>query len=91
MNEQDIYEKSRSSYSHDRYGKKAWMNAIALLLAAKYTPDQVVEILLSKYMRWAADSFSLVDDEFNETCTGDEIVQYRDKWGIDVKGLMECV
>lgn len=88
MTEQDIYEETRNAYSHDRYGKVAWKNAITLLIAAGYTSEQVVEILCSKYMRWAADSFSQQVGEVEEVCDGTEIMQYGAKWGIDINALV---
>jgi hypothetical protein len=76
------------AYSRSRYGEKAWKSAIVHLLTWKYTEEQVREILLSKYMRWAGDSFAKAKRNGDEKFDGSEIIQYRRKWGIDIDELM---
>lgn len=78
---------SGNAYSRSRYGEKAWEHAIVMLLTMGFTTDQVHEILMSKYMRWAADCFSTVERD-KEVLTGEEIVMYHRQAKIDIKLLM---
>lgn len=87
-NRDHICTQTFDAYSYSRYGKAAWLKAIELLFVVGYTEEQVEAILRSKYMRWAADAFSVQEGE-QEVCTGGEIIQYRDKWGIDVDDLVD--
>lgn len=88
MTPQEISDNTSDAYSYDRYGQAAWLRAIYLLTAVGYTESQVIITLRSKYMRWAADSFSKQRDGFEE-CNGGEIISYRDMWGIDIDDLVD--
>ena len=84
-----MLERTRDAYSFDRYGERAWMNAIRLL-APSCTEEEVEWILRSKYMRWAADRFgdwSGDPDKIETTkcLDGSEIIKYRDQYGIDIE------
>lgn len=60
------------AYSADRYGPAAWSTAAAELLRI-YSDEATVEaIMMSKHMRYAADSFSASDEQI----TGCEIVAF---------------
>lgn len=76
------------AYSRARYGEQAWEKAIVLLFTMGFTTDQVREILMSKYMRWAADAFA-TQVRGREVLNGEEIVQYHRQWKIDVASLMK--
>lgn len=81
-----IVAKTQDAYSYDRYGFVAWKKAIENLDNLGYSQTQIVGILKHKYMRWAADSFMTVIDLPNgeqvSYCTGDEILEYANKYGL---------
>lgn len=52
----DIIQRSLGAYSFDRYGKRLWKASIKFLLDEGYDEASIQWILLSKHMRWAADS-----------------------------------
>jgi hypothetical protein len=83
MTPQEICDSTQDAYSYDRYGKQAWLEAIKALLSIKYSESEVIWILRSKYVRWAADAFANQHDE-TDVCTGREIMEYRAEWGINV-------
>lgn len=73
------------AYSYERYGKKAWKKSVRLLLS-NFSELEVVWILYSKNMRWAADNF----EENGKKLKGDEIIRYLNKYPQEVnyiKGL----
>ncbi len=51
-----LFVETQDAYSFDRYGEKSWMANIKFLLT-KFTSAQVVWVLRSKHMRWAADCY----------------------------------
>lgn len=66
-----LFVETQDAYSFDRYGEKSWMANIKFLLT-KFTSEQVVWILRSKHMRWAAD--------FNETRFNSIPKDTMEKW-----------
>jgi hypothetical protein len=46
---------------------------------------------MSKYMRWAADAHASFCPDGDERLSGEEIIHYRKKEGINIKGLMASV
>ena len=81
-----IVVKTQDAYSYSRYGFVAWKKAIENLDNMGYSQSQIVEILKHKYMRRAADSFETVvnlpNGEDVSYCTGDEILEYANKYGL---------
>lgn len=46
------------AYSAERYGRNEWAKAAIFLAGHGFTADEIESILLSKWMRWAADAAS---------------------------------
>lgn len=85
----ELMERTVDAHSRPRYGEVAWENAIKHLLTFRYTPEEAYTILMSKYMRWAADQFSGYNPGTEEEIiVGTEIIRYKRQFGIDVAGLM---
>ncbi len=51
----ELAAKTEHGYSFERYGQKGWESAITALRAHGLTDTQVINWMLSKHTRWAAD------------------------------------
>jgi hypothetical protein len=51
-----IMDYTRDAYSYDRYGEDVWEEIIEFLLSKNVLPEVIEWVLISKHMRWAADS-----------------------------------
>lgn len=57
-----IFSRTRDAYSYDRYGTLMWLETIRHLDRIGYTNEQIIEIMKSKHVRWAADTISIDED-----------------------------
>jgi len=58
----EIIEATEYAYSVERYTKQGWINTIEYLYGKCFTVEQIINFMLSKDMRWAADSYSVVTE-----------------------------
>lgn len=84
MGMQLILEETQNAYSRERYGEAAWKKSIENLHSIGYTEEEIAWILNSKYMRWAMDHAYTGN---NYKPTGNEIINYRESYGIDLTEL----
>jgi len=53
-----IANETADAYSHDRYGRRQWLLVAKYLkVDCGYTVAQSIDIMESKYTRWAADQY----------------------------------
>ena len=88
----EIFEETTEGYSFSRYGEDAWRKSIEYLVSLGLKKKQVVEIMLSKLMRWAGDSFAPCEFDENGDVVekwgnfnGDEIAKYNEKYGLRIR------
>lgn len=67
-----LIERTIDAYSFNRYGRKNWELAIRRLLRIGFSEREIEAILLSKWMRWAADG---VSDQYGDVKSG-AIIEY---------------
>lgn len=69
------------AYSAERYGPDEWRKAANFLAAHGFRAEEIVEILNSKWMRWAADSANATEGKashlraYVKAMHGDEFLQ----------------
>ena len=68
------------AYSYDRWSKEGFLSVAKIFLKRGFSPKQVIGILYSKEMRWAADSTATEEQEYNHI-PGDNFIEYEKNRG----------
>jgi hypothetical protein len=69
----ETLELAQEAYSADRY--QSWEGVAQALLERSYTPKEAAAIMLSKWTRWAADSY---EERRDGSCPADAIIKFID-------------
>lgn len=74
----ELVELTKGGYSYDRYSRYGWRGVIAFLQAQNLTDEQIVSVMLSKHLRWAADLSGQEYGDVNETAFVDYVKNDRE-------------
>lgn len=76
MSIKELEDATEMAYSHDRYTKGGWRACIRHLRNNHFGNKEVMAIMQSKHLRWAADMSGRTYGTNNGKC----LKQYMEKW-----------